>query len=135
MINPFLIYCKTVYTQWLYQKSTHSQNMQVLQSTHKIDEDVQKDALLSVISDKYCRSLLTVIMDKSKSTIEITAETGTPISTVYRRIQTLQENKLLHISGTINDDGKKLFLYKSKVRGIKSKFSNGQIEVKLIPNN
>ena len=109
--------------------------MQVLQPAYKIEEDVQKDALLSIISDKYCRSILEVIMDKSKSAIEITAETGTPISTVYRRIQTLHDNKLLYTSGTINDDGKKLFLYKSKIRGIKSKFSNGQIEVELIPNN
>jgi len=109
--------------------------MQVLQSAYKIEQETTKDAILSVVSDKYCRTILQAIMDKPKSAIEITAETGTPISTVYRRIQTLHDNKLLHTSGTISEDGKKLFLYKSKIKGIQSTFSNGQVEVKLILNN
>ena len=113
----------------------HSYNMQVLQSAHKTQEDTTKEDLLSVISDKYCRSILEAVMDKPKSATEITAETGTPISTVYRRLQTLQDNKLLQISGMISDDGKKLFLYRSKIRGIKSNYNDGQVEVELILNN
>jgi predicted transcriptional regulator len=73
-------------------------------------------------------------MYKPKSAIEITAETRIPISTVYRRIQMLHDNKLLFTSGTISDDGKKFFLYKSKVKGIQSNFNNGQVEVELILN-
>lgn len=109
--------------------------MQVLQSAYKIQEDATKEDLLSIISDKYCRSILEAVMDKPKSAMEITAETKTPISTVYRRLQTLQDNKLLQISGVISEDGKKLFLYRSKIRGIKSRFNDGQIEVELILNN
>ena len=109
--------------------------MQALQSAYKINEDATKDALLSVVSDKYCRSILEAIMDKPKSATEIAFETKTPISTVYRRIQTLHDNKLLQISGTITDEGKKLFLYRSKIRGIKSKFNDGHVEVELILNN
>ena len=74
-------------------------------------------------------------MYKPKSVIEITSETNIPMSTVYRRVQTLHDNKLLHISGTITDEGKKLFMYKSKIKGMKSTFENGQIEVELILNN
>lgn len=108
--------------------------MQVLQSVNKIEEETTKDALLSVVSDKYCRDILGAIMDKPKSVMEIAAETKTPISTVYRRIQTLHDNKLIRTSGTITYDGKKLFLYKSKIKEIQSTFSNGQIEVKLVLN-
>lgn len=118
-----------------YIKNRHSDYMQVLQSSYKIDEDATKDALLSVVSDKYCRSILEAIMDKPKSAMGIAVETKTPISTVYRRIQTLHDNKLLHTSGLISEDGKKLFLYKSKIRGIQSTFNDGKIEVELIPNN
>ena len=50
--------------------------MQVLQSTYKIDEYTSKDALLLVVSDKYCRSILEAIMDKPKSVAEINAETS-----------------------------------------------------------
>ena len=74
-------------------------------------------------------------MHKPKSVIEITSETNIPMSTVYRRVQNLHDNKLLHTSGTITDEGKKLFMYKSKIKGMKSIFDNGQIEVELILNN
>ena len=51
---------------------TRSNNMQVLQSTtYKVDEDATKDALLSVVADKYCRSILEVIMDVPKSAMEL----------------------------------------------------------------
>ncbi|MDH3834839.1 MAG: helix-turn-helix domain-containing protein [Nitrosopumilus sp.] len=108
--------------------------MQVLQSVNKIEEETTKDALLSIVSDKYCRTILGAIMNKPKSVMEVAAETKIPISTVYRRIQTLHDNKLIRTSGMITDDGKKLFLYKSKIKGIQSTFSNGQIEVKLVLN-
>lgn len=108
--------------------------MQTLQSTYKIEEDRVNDAILSIVADKYCRVILQAIMDKSKSVMEISAETKAPISTVYRRIQTLYDNKLIRTSGIITDEGKKLFLYKSKVKEIKSKYANGKIEVELILN-
>jgi len=108
--------------------------MQVLQSKHEIEEDVKNEALLSVVADKYCRFILEAIMDMPKSTIEIASEKKIPLSTVYRRIQILHDAKLVRTSGTITDEGKRLFLYKSKVKGIKSKFENGKIDVELILN-
>jgi predicted transcriptional regulator len=108
--------------------------MQVLQPTFKIQDLEKKESLLEILSDKYCRTILEAIMYKPKSAIEITAETRIPISTVYRRIQMLHDNKLLFTSGSISDEGKKFFLYKSKVKGIKSNFNNGQVEVELILN-
>jgi len=109
-------------------------NMQVLQSTYKTEEDTTNEDILSIVADKYCRIILETIMDKPKSVMEIAAETKAPLSTVYRRIQTLYDSKLILTSGTITDEGKRLFLYKSKVKGINSKFGNGKIEVELIPN-
>ena len=108
--------------------------MQALQSTYKIEEDVKNEALLSVVADKYCRFILEAIMDVPKSTIEIAHEKRIPLSTVYRRIQTLHDAKLVQTSGMITDEGKRLFLYKSKVKGIKSKFESGKMEVELILN-
>ena len=108
--------------------------MQVLQPALKIEETERKDSLLEVISDKYCRAIIESTMHKPKSAMEITAETKIPISTVYRRIQTLHDNKLLSTSGSISIEGKKFFLYKSKIRGIQSTFNDGQIVVEIILN-
>jgi len=108
--------------------------MQMLQSAFRIEETEKKDSLLEVLSDKYCRTILESTMYKPKSVMEITADTKIPISTVYRRIQTLHDNKLLRTSGDITEDGKRLFLYKSKIIGIQSNFNNGQVEVEIILN-
>ncbi len=108
--------------------------MQALQQTFKIEETKKQDSILDILSDKYCRTIIESITNKPKSVIEITDETGIPMSTVYRRIQTLCDCRLLATSGTITQDGKRLFLYKSKVRGIQSVFKNGKVDVELILN-
>ena len=74
-------------------------------------------------------------MNMPKSLIEITAETKITLSTTYRRIQSLHDNKLVAISGMVTDEGKKLFLYKSKIKEIQSSFSDSMTEVELIINN
>lgn len=108
--------------------------MQTLQQVFKVEEADQKDSLLEILSDKYCRAILESTMHKPKSAIEITVDAGIPMSTVYRRIQTLHDNKLLKTSGIITDDGKRLFMYKSKIKGIQSRYNDGKTEVELILN-
>lgn len=108
--------------------------MQTLVSGRKIDEDARKEAVLEVMADKYCRAILEITMEKPKSAMEISAETKIPISTVYRRLQTLHDNKLLGISGSISDDGKKYFLYKSKIKGISTTFNGSYVEIEVVPN-
>ncbi len=108
--------------------------MQTLVQGRKIDEEAKKDAILEIISDKYCRAILDTTMDKPKSAMEISAESKIPISTVYRRLQTLHDNKLLGISGSISDDGKKYFLYRSKVKAISSSYKGGFVEIEIVPN-
>ncbi len=108
--------------------------MQTLVQGRKIYEDEKKDAILGIISDKYCRAILEATMDKPKSAMEISAESKIPISTVYRRLQTLHDNKLLRITGSISDDGKKYFLYRSKVKAVSSSFKGGFVEIEVVPN-
>ncbi len=108
--------------------------MQLIQKTRKIEDDQKKEAILSIVSDKYCRQILFSTIDRPKSVMEISYENKIPISTVYRRIQTLHDNKLVGVSGLISSDGKKYFLYKSKVKAILSSYNGNQIEIQVIPN-
>jgi DNA-binding transcriptional ArsR family regulator len=108
--------------------------MQTLVQGRKIDDDARKDAILGIISDKYCRAILDTTMDKPRSAMEISAESKIPISTVYRRLQTLHDNKLLRITGSISDDGKKYFMYRSKVKAVTSSYKGGFIEIEIVPN-
>lgn len=107
--------------------------MQVQFEGRKIDDE-RKDVLLEIVSDKYCRAIMESTMRSPKAAIEISAETKIPISTVYRRLQVLHDNKLLGISGSITAEGKKHFLYKSKVMAITSKFNGGNLDVEIVPN-
>jgi len=115
-------------------KSGQYYTMQTLLHGRKIEEDDKKQGILEIISDKYCRAILIATMEKPKSATEITADTGIPISTTYRRLQTLHDNKLVRISGSINEDGKKYFLYKSKVKAISTNFNGDLIEIEIVPN-
>jgi len=115
-------------------KIHYIKTMQTLVEGRKIDEDERKDAILQIISDKYCRAILETTMDKPKSAMEISAESKIPISTVYRRLQSLHDNKLLGISGSISDDGKKYFLYRSRIKAISSSFKGGFVEIEVVPN-
>ena len=108
--------------------------MQVIQKTRKIEDEQRKEAILNIISDKYCRQILYSTIDRPKSAIEISSENKIPISTVYRRIQTLHDNKLVGVTGSISSEGKKYFLYKSKVKAISSSYDGNEIEIQVVPN-
>ncbi len=108
--------------------------MQVIQKTRRIEDEQRKEAILNIISDKYCRQILYSTMDRPKSAMELSSEGKIPISTVYRRIQTLHDNKLVGVTGLISAEGKKLFLYKSKVKAITSSCDGNEIEIQVVPN-
>ena len=109
--------------------------MQVLQHGKQIQEQTTKDTLLEILADKYSRTILESTIDMPKSAIDLSNECGIPISTAYRRVQRLHAHKLLGISGSISQDGKKYYLYKSKVKSIMTCFNSGSIEVEIVPNS
>ncbi len=109
--------------------------MQVLLKGKPVQEETTKDVLLEILADKYSRTILESTMDMPKSAIDLTNDCGIPISTTYRRVQMLHRHKLLGISGSISQDGKKYFLYKSKVKSIMTCFNNGSLEVEIVLNS
>lgn len=90
--------------------------------------------ILQVMADKYSRDILFITQDAPKSALNLAQETGIPISTVYRRIQKLYDNKLVRVSGEVTQEGKKHFLYQSKVKAILSKMVGDFITVEIVPN-
>ncbi len=108
--------------------------MQELIQTQKIMDDERKQVILEILADKYCKQILQNTLEKPKSAMEISSEKKIPISTVYRRLQTLYDAKLLSISGSISQDGKKYFLYKSKVKSIAITCDLEVTSVDIVPN-
>ncbi len=109
--------------------------MQELVQTRKIMDDERKQIILEVLADKYCKHILHNTLDEPKSAMELSGDKKIPISTVYRRLQTLYDEKLLAISGSINDDGKKYFLYKSRVKSISIKCDLEDTTIEIVHNS
>ena len=116
-----------------YILKSPSKSMQTLTQL-KIEEPEIKESFLEILSDKYCRAILEAIMDTPKSAIEVSREKIIPLSTVYRRIQQLHDSKMIRTSGVITEEGKRLFLYKSKIKEVNTSFSNGKIDVEVVFN-
>jgi len=108
--------------------------MQTIMQQRKIEDEERKQPFLEIIADKYCRAILETTMTKPKPANEISYDCKIPISTVYRRLQTLHDNKFVGISGTITQEGKKHFLYKSKFKQISASINGGQIDIQVVPN-
>ena len=108
--------------------------MQTVLNGVPIEQKEKIEVILQIMADKYSRDLLRITQDLPKSAFKIADETGIPISTVYRRIQKLQNNDVIRVSGEITMEGKKHFLYQSKVKAISSKVTGEFIHVEVIPN-
>ena len=74
-----------------------------------------------------------IVIDKPNTAVEIAKTTTIPISTVYRRLQFLQEHKMLKTSGGLNKDGK-YFVYQSKLKTISTFFDGSDTWVSVTPN-
>ena len=111
--------------------------MMVMQSFEKgnlVEGDTQKNDLLNILADDYSRNILSHIIDSPKSGVQLSSETGIPGSTVYRKLSRMSELKLLKITGIISPEGKKIFLYQSRVKSVYTRFDGGFIDMEIIPN-
>ena len=109
--------------------------MQELIQTHKIADNVKQQIILESLSDKYCKQILKNTIKKPKSAMMISYDENIPLSTVYRKLQKLYDGKLLTISGALNIDGKKHFLYMSKIKNIIVHCNLEETTVECIANN
>jgi predicted transcriptional regulator len=94
-----------------------------------IDQDDKKQKALEMFSDNYTRIILSAMIEQPKSALQITEETKIPLTTVYRKLHNMLEENLIKISGQIAENGKKNFLYKSKLRSFHVTFTKDRFAV------
>lgn len=71
-----------------------------------------------MISSKHARKIIEITNQKSLSALEISKIADIPLTKVYRWLQKLENHKLLHVTATINSEGRKVRLYKNSVEMI-----------------
>ena len=94
-----------------------------------------RDAILKALSDEYSRTIMNYTIEKPKSVIDIVKDCDIPMTTAYRRIHELEENKILKVAGSIiTDDGKKFFLYQNRLKAIYVIFGLESLDVQIVEN-
>lgn len=104
--------------------------IEITKTNNQINEE-----MANVVTEKYARIILQGTMNHPKSARDISAEYNIPLSTVYRRLETLLDKKLLITTGVIVDDGKKSFLYQSRAKKFSIHFDQNTLQLELFPNH
>lgn len=100
-----------------------------------IKNEKQKAAIANALIDKYSRKILNSTMKNSKSVMDIMREQEIPMTSAYRRIKSLQDNKLIKIEkSVVTDDGKRYYLYRSTLKSVVINYIDGNLYVDITLN-
>ena len=99
------------------------------------DSNLRK-AILKALSDEYSRTIMNYTIEKPRSVIDMVKDCDVPMTTAYRRVHELEENKILKVTGSIvTDDGKKYFLYQNRLKSIYVIFGLEALDVQIVEND
>lgn len=99
------------------------------------DDSPLRKSILDALSDDYSRMILNYTIEQPHSVIDIVKALDIPMTTAYRRVNNLTDEKLLKVTGSIvTDEGKKYFLYQSKLKAIYVVFGLESLNVQIIEN-
>lgn len=97
-------------------------------------DDSTVDVILKLLSDRNCRQVLKSVIDGPKTAHQIGLESGMLLSTVYRKLRYLQNRHLLDCKCQLREDGKKILLYRSRIRLVSARFGADLLDVTVEPN-
>jgi len=98
------------------------------------DSNLRK-SILKALSDEYSRAIMNYTIEQPKSVVEIVKDCDIPMTTAYRRVNELEESKILKVTGSVvTDDGKKYFLYQNRLKSIYVIFGLEELDVQIVEN-
>ncbi|MCS6767741.1 MAG: helix-turn-helix domain-containing protein [Candidatus Nitrosocaldus sp.] len=92
------------------------------------------EKVLGALADRYNRMILTSTIDEPKSALQISREHGIPASTVYRKLHVLERDGLIKVDGSVIENGKRYYLYRSNIKAINIVFTMNTLKVDVILN-
>nr|AIE91408.1 putative transcriptional regulator [uncultured marine thaumarchaeote AD1000_11_E10] len=100
-----------------------------------ITDEKQKKIIVDALLDEYSRKILDSTIDEAKSITDIMREQDIPMTSTYRRVKSLMDNKLVKVERSmVTDDGKRYFLYLSNIKDASIQFNKGELLVEITPN-
>jgi|TARA_Y100001949_G_C15856916_1_gene273230 predicted transcriptional regulator len=100
-----------------------------------IKDEKHKTAIANALIDEYSRKILNSTMENSKSVMDIMREQKIPMTSAYRRIKLLLDNKLIKVEKSLlTDDGKRYYLYRSAIKSVIINYIDGNLFLDITPN-
>ena len=98
-------------------------------------EDKNTSILLKELFDGFSYKIVMSIIEDSKTVFEICKENDLPISSTYKKIKKLKDLGLLFIDRiVINEKGKKVVFYKSKIQSVELILNKKQVLLQFKKN-
>ncbi len=92
-------------------------------------------SILKELFDGFSYKIIFSTIDESKTVFQICMENNVPISSTYKKIRKLKDLGLLFIDRImINEKGKKVFFYKSKIQTIELMLNKQQVVLQFRKN-
>ena len=102
----------------------------------KINQDLEhRQMILKLLLDNRIRVLNDLMQNEPKSAIELSRESDIDLNAVYRVLHKLGDSNFLKISFNITPDGKKSYLYESKLESINARYHKGVFDISLNLNS
>ena len=100
-----------------------------------IKDEKHKTAIAHALIDEYSRKILNSTMENSKSVMDIMREQEIPMTSAYRRIKFLLDNRLIKVEKSlVTDDGKRYYLYRSAIKSVIINYIDGTLSLDITPN-
>ena len=88
--------------------------------------------IIHEIMDSVSYQIIMSISEYAKPVVEISVENNIPLSSTYKKIKRLTKHGLVQVDKIIIDEaGKKIFLYKSKIGSIRIDIEQGNVSIKF----
>lgn len=98
-------------------------------------EDKNASIILKELFDGFSYKIVMSTIEDSKNVFEICKESDLPISSTYKKIKKLKDLGLLFIDRiVINEKGKKVVFYKSKIRSVELILNKKQVLLQFKKN-
>ena len=99
-------------------------------------EDKNASILLKELFDGFSYKIVMSTIEESKTVFEICKENELPISSTYKKIKKLKDLGLLFIDRiVINEKGKKVVFYKSKIQSVELMLNKKQVVLQFKKND
>jgi len=96
-----------------------------------MNDNVFLEKIVKVLTDGYAIKILVATTKEGKSAIELSQELDVPIAACYRRLHALEEVGLVDSQEKITPKGKKMRLYRSKVKKADIKIEDNVLIIEL----